>query len=163
MYKFDKNGFTKLSKAEDDRVFKEIFDDGDKNYHFLSLDRQLGGFCPIGAYVMHVCPCVLKEEKRIYSSLMARKEVCSLFPKVRISIYPLTRLDGPEYELDLKNISKHFNDILELNDNYYHTPYLYFYTGHGAKNFDGELFKKYLLDLLAKSKELRAIYTDESF
>ncbi len=162
MYTLTKNGFTRLSDTEDKRVFTEIYEKNDKNYHYLSFDRQLRGFCPIDCFLGHAKPELLKEERKVIETLLKRKEVCA-FPDIKLSLYPLDEIDGYDYYLDFNNIEKHFKDLLTLNDEIYNTPYLYVYLGHGASNFDGELLKKYLTDLLSKSKKLKIIYTDSEF
>lgn len=160
MYELTKSGVVALNEAEHNSVFSDVYDKGDKNYHYLAFDRQFGGYCPLNVYVSKHEPSLLKREKAVFTMLLAKREACSFYPKLNLTLYPLTKLEGPDYEIDLANVDKHFADILELNDKVYKTKYLFVNFGHGASNFDQDLILGKLGELLKKSKVLEKIYIE---
>ena len=94
--------------------------------------------------------------------MLDRKEVESLYPRAKISLYPVTKIDGPQYYLDMDNCEKHFADVLQLNDTVYKTKYIYVYFGHGAENFDESFLIQRLSELLPKSNTLEAVYIEDT-
>ena len=160
MYELTKDNIITLNEEEDKAVFEEVYNKPANDYHYLAFDRQLGGYCPLNVYVTSHDASIMKDEKAIFEKLLTKREVCSLYPRLRLTLYPLTKLDGPEYEIDLENIDKHFADILELNDKVYKTKYLFVNFGHGASNFNKELIVAKLRELLDKSKLLEKIYLE---
>ncbi len=160
MYELTKDSVIDLRDEERKAIFEHVYDKPDKNYHYLAFDRQFGGYSPLNVYVTNHDASIMRNEKDIFEKLLAKREVCSLYPKLNLTLYPLTKLDGSEYEIDLENIDKHFEDILELNDKVYKTKYLFVNFGHGASNFNQELIFEKLRGLLEKSKMLKGIYIE---
>ena len=160
MRKITLNGIEKIDSKEYDRIFTLVFKEHSADFHYLAFDRQLSGFSPLGTYILDY-PVIKAKEDEIMAALVERKEVESLYPEAKLSLYPVTKIDGPEYSLDLENCEKHFADILELNDAVYKTKYLYVDFGHGAENFDEALLIEKFSELLAKSNVLEAVYIEE--
>ena len=158
MRKIMMNGIEKMSSEESERIRKSLHDD---DYHYLAFDRQLSGFSPLGTYLLDY-PDIREKENEIMAALLERQEVESLYPVAKLSLYPVTRIAGSEYSLDMANYEKHFADILQLNDSVYKTKYLYVDFGHGADNFDEPLVIQQLSELLSKSSVLKAIYIEET-
>lgn len=92
--------------------------------------------------------------------LIKKREACSFYPRLKLTLYPLTKLCGSDYEIDLEYIDKHFEYILELNDNHYKTKFLFVNFGHGASNFNQKLVLEHLDTLLKRSKMLKDIYIE---
>ena len=153
------NSNKRLSQKETDRINDLVYEKHDKDFHYLAFDRQLTGFSSLGSFVMKNEELV-KNEGLIMKSLFEKKEVCSLYPKEKLTLYPTQIADDlyGRYELVLDNIDKYFEDILKLNDEVYKTKYLFVDFGHGAENFDEELIVQKLKDLLVKSNILETIY-----
>ena len=160
MYELTKDGVLYLSDEEAKAVFDRVYHKADKNYHYLAFDTQFGGYTPLNVFVTNNNPSIMEHEEAIFKSLLAKKEVCSLYPKLNLTLYPLTKLTDSGYEIDMNGIDKHFADILELNDNTYKTKYLFVNFGQGASNFDQELVLMKLRQLLEKSKLLKKIYIE---
>ena len=118
------------------------------------------GFSPLGSFLGDARD-ILEKEQEIMDSLIEKQEVCSLYPRVNLTLFPIRRIDYERYELELNNISKHFTDILKLNDKVYKTKYLFVDFGHGASNFDQDLLFEMLRNLLRKSDFLEAIYIEQ--
>ena len=155
------NGIEVLSNEESDRIRKLLCTEHSDDFHYLAFDRQLGGFNPLAAYVGNY-PAICERGDEIMAALVEKQEVESLYPVAKLSLYPVTKIDGPEYSLDMANYEKHFADILKLNDTVYKTKYIYVYFGHGAENFDESLLIQKLSELLPKSNTLEAIYIEDS-
>ena len=128
--------------------------------HYLAFDRQLFGFSPLGSLLNNNVK-IQRKENEIIEQLIEKQEVCSLLPHFNVSLYPIKKLSDIEYTIDLKNIDKHFKDILYLNDKVYKTKYMFVDYGHGAENMDKSLIEKYLNELLQKSKFLESIYIEQ--
>lgn len=161
MRKIAKNGIEVMSDDEKQRVFDSVYNEHSDDFHYLAFDRQLSGFSPLGTYTQNY-PALKEKESEIISALVERQEVESLYPVAKLSLYPVTQVDGAQYSLDMANYEKHFADILKLNDTIYKTKYLLADFGHGADNFDESLVIQQLSELLSKSELLEAIYI-ESF
>ena len=157
MRKITKNGIESLGNEEYDRIFKSVYDEPSDDYHYLAFDRQLGGFNPLAVFIGNY-PAIYERGDEIMAALVEKQEVESLYPVAKLSLYPVTKIDGPEYYLDLDNCEKHFADILELNDTVYKTRYLFVDFGHVANNFDEALLIQKLTELLSKSNLLEAVY-----
>lgn len=161
------NGIEVLSKEESDRVFDLAFNEYSDDYHFLAFDRQLAGFSPLGTYIQNHPklienhPDLIEKEDKFISKLIDKQEVGSFYPDAKLSLYPVTQIDGPKYYLDVANYEKHFADILELNDTVYKTKNLFVDFGHGAENFDEALVIEQLRELLSKSKLLEAVFVED--
>lgn len=153
------NSNKRLSQKETDRINDLVYEKHDKDFHYLAFDRQLTGFSSLGTFVMNNEELV-KNEDLIMKSLFEKKEVCSLYPKEKLTLYPTQIGDDlyGRYELVLDNIDKHFEDILKLNDNVYKTKYLFVDFGHGAENYDEKLLITKIKELLKKSELLEAVY-----
>lgn len=160
MYRLTNDDLVVLSEEESRKLFEIVHSKESKDFHYLAFDRQLSGYSPLNVYIHSNNKEVLNDERDIINSLLKRKEVCSLYPKLNLSLYPMTKLNGCDYEIDLDNIDKHFADILKLNDDVYKTKYMWVDFGHGANNFDQELVLKHLRNLLQKSKILEDIYIE---
>ena len=161
MRKITKNGIETLSKEENDRIFKLVYEEHSDDFHYLAFDRQLGGFNPLAAYIGNY-PSINERTDEIIAALVEKQEVESLYPVAKLSLYPVTQIDGPEYSLDMANYEKHFADILKLNDTVYKTKNLIVYFGHGAVNFDESLVIQQLSGLLSKSSMLEAVYIEDT-
>ena len=160
MYRLTDNDVVYLDDSEFKKIHDAVYVRNDSNYHYLAFDRQLGGYSPLNVYVTNADASIMNDEEDIIKSLLARREICSLYPRLKLSLYPLTRLEGSEYDLDLENIDKHFADILKLNDEVYKTKYMFVNFGHGASNYNKELLLKHLRELKKKSKILEEIYIE---
>ena len=163
MYELKNGKPVSLSPEEEKAVSESVFHKVDKNYHYLAFDRQLYGFCTIDGYVTINNPSLKEETEDIFKGLLARREVCSLFKRnINLTLYPLIERNLPDYKIDLENIDKHFEDILELNDEKYETKYLFVDFGHGASNLDKKLILTKLNWLLENSKGLKKIYIEDN-
>jgi hypothetical protein len=161
MRKITNNGIEVLSKEENDRILKLVYEEHCDDFHYLAFDRQLEGFNPLAVYIGNY-PAIIERKDEIMAALVEKQEVESLYPVAKLSLYPVTRIDGPEYSLDMANYEKHFADILKLNDNVYKTKNLIVYFGHGADNFDESLVIQQLSEMLSKSKMLEAVYIEDT-
>lgn len=160
MRKIAKNGIEVLSNEENERIHNLVYKEHSDDFHYLAFDRQLGGFNPLAVFIGDY-PDICKRGDEIMAALLEKQEVESLYPVAKLSLYPVTKIDGPDYSLDMANYEKHFADILELNDTVYKTKNLIVYFGHGADNFDESLVTQQLKELLSKSKILEAIYIED--
>ncbi len=167
MLEITKQGSRQLQNEESSLIYSNLMAGKDKNYHYLSLDCQLSGYSPLGGYICSLpeslSTFLYNQEKDIINSILERQEVCSLFKLgIPISIYPFRMLDSnpSAYELDIKNIDKHFQDILELNDKVYKADHLFLDLGNVAKNYheNRDLIRTKLQWLLMHSKCLNKIY-----
>lgn len=161
MRKITKTGIENLSKEENERIFKFVYDEHSSDFHYLAFDRQLGGFNPLAVYIGKY-PAICEKTDEILAALLEKQEVESLYPVAKLSLYPVTRIDGADYSIDIANYEKHFADILKLNDTVYKTKNLIVYFGHGADNFDEDLVIQQLRDMLSKSNILEAIYIEDT-
>ena len=159
MRKISKNGIEDLSTEESQRIFDLVFNGHCDDFHYLAFDKQLAGFSPLGTYISNY-PTISEKESEIIAALVERKEVESLYPAAKLSLYPVTQIDDPKYYLDMVNYEKHFADILKLNDTVYKTKNLFVDFGHGAENFDETLVIQQLRELLSKSTILENIYLE---
>ena len=151
MIRIDKNGEIKTEDLNN--VFNDVFENHNTNYHYLAFDRQIAGFSPLGTFVKD--ETIRQNEANIIGELIKRQEVCSLYPKLNLTLYPIQKITNVDYVVDLKNIKKHFKDILDLNDNVYKTKYMFVDYGHGAQNMDKTLVEKHLRALLKKASFLK--------
>lgn len=152
---------SKVSKDAKEKIFDLVYNQKDKNFHYLALDRQLTGFSSLGTYVLKLDD-LRENEGKIISSIIEKQEVCTFYPKYNLSLYPFTPCeDGNYYNIDLVNIKKHFADVLEINDNLMKTKHLYVCIGHRANNYSYEIIHPYLEWLLKKSKVLKTIYVED--
>lgn len=163
MKKITNNG--KDLVKEEDNFNHEILQSHSKDIHYLTFDRQLSGFSPLGCFISKNSK-VRDSEKKIMLALTENKRVCSLYPDELLTLYPIEYVEGGNgYNVLLDNIGKHFDDILHLNDEVYKTKYMYVDFGHGANNLRIEqnytLVLEYLNRLLQKSKVLEKIFFDE--
>ena len=159
MKKIIMNGIEELSKEENDHIFNLVYEKHSDAFHYLAFDRQLSGFSPLGTYIQNY-PELKEKEGEIIAALIDHQEVESLYPVAKLSLYPVTQIDGAQYYLDMVNYEKHFADILELNDNVYKTQHLVVDFGHGAENFDEALVIQQLRELLSKSQILEDVYLE---
>ena len=160
MKKLTTNGIEELGHEESQRIFDLVNNKQSDDFHFLAFDRQLSGFSPLGTYILNY-PDLREKASEIISALIERQEVKSLYPVAKLSLYPVTKIDGTQYYLDMDNYEKHFADILKLNDTIYKTPNLFVDFGHGAVNFDKPLVIQQLSELLSKSPILENVYIEE--
>ena len=159
MKKITKDGLIELTVDQGAKIHELILSHN-KDYHYLAFDRQLGGFSPLGAFLLDDGDI---PEREVINSIIESQEVCSLYPRLKLTLYPFTKLDDGEYNIDLTNIDKHFEDILYLNDKVYKTHHLYVDCGHGPQNFDEQLLIEKLFKLLEKSHLLEDIYFEKVF
>lgn len=152
-----KNGLIHLSEAEEEAVFNRM--SVDRDYHYLSFNLDIG-FNWAGTYALKCNPSFREDEKNaVIKELIAKREVRSLRDyHINMTIYPITKNEDSEDEIDLENIDKHFDDILKLNDNVYKTKYLIVDCDSGYVHFDQEPVLRKLRELLEKSKILKKIY-----
>ncbi len=162
MRKLTENG---IIEAENKAPFThEYIKSHNKDLHYLAFDRQLSGFSPLG-YFFYENEDIRSNEKEIIDALIAKKEVCSLYPKAVLTLYPIEKVEeGNGYNIVLENIEKHFADILYLNDEVYKTKYMFVDFGHGANNLQNtdnyNLVLESLRKLKQKSKILQEIFID---
>ena len=161
MRKITMSGIETLSDAENQRIFDLVYNGNNGDFHYLAFDRQLAGFSPLGTYISNY-PSIKEKENEIIAALINRNEVESLYPDAKLSLYPVTQIEGSQYSLDMANYEKHFSDILELNDTVYKTKNLFVYFGHGAENFNEDLVIQQLRELLSKSTILENIYLEST-
>ena len=157
MNKITKNGMIKISEEEKNTV-DNLLSEHSKDLHYLLFDRQLTGFCPVGCFLLDNDE-IRSNELTIVNTVITKQRICSLYPKELFTIYPFKETtEGNLYTVDFEHIDRHFDDILELNDNVYKTKYMYVDFGHSANNMNYSLIEKYLRDLIQKSNILEAIY-----
>ncbi len=135
-----------------------------KDLHYVSMENRLGGFSPLGCFLQNDKD-IMEKEGEIMATLIARKEVCSLYPQERLTLYPIEKLNEGGYNVLLENMDKHFADILELNDKVYKTKYIYVdFWQREAKNLKDDanfhLMVEYLVELKKKSKYLQEVFFD---
>ena len=149
MYKLTKDGYIAI---------KEEYDIVDKNFHYLAFAYHFGGYDPLNEYVTKINPSVSNDEQPIFETLLKKQEVCTLYPMLNLTLYPFKNINDGNFEPDLKNIDKHFADILKINDEVYKAEKMYVHFGQGLTNFNQELVFQKLRELLNKSKYLKDIY-----
>ena len=157
------NGTKELSAEEHEKIFNDIYNQCNNQYHYLAFDRQIHGFSPLGTYALNYVE-LRQHENEIIDKLIAKQEVCCLHPIANLTLYPILNYtrggNDYEYDVDIENAKKHFADILTINDNVLKTPYLYVQFGHGPNNLDTKLVYKYLGDMLKKSHCLKRIFIE---
>ena len=84
-----------------------------------------------------------------------------MYPKLKLTLYPLSKINDSSYSIDLDGIDKHFADILELNDKVYKSKFLLVNFGHLPDNFNQELLVTKIIELLEKSLILEEVYFEE--
>ena len=107
MRKITLNGIEKIDSKEYDRIFTLVFKEHNDDFHYLAFDRQLSGFSPLGTYILDY-PVIKAKEDEIMAALVERKEVESLYPEAKLSLYPVTKIEGSQYFLDLENYVKQY-------------------------------------------------------
>ncbi len=161
MKKITENGFVEVEYVAP--LTHEYIQSHNKDLHYLSMENGLGGFSPLGSFLgKH--KDIMGKEREIMATLIAKKEVCSLYPQERLTLYPIEKLEDG-YNVLMENMDKHFADILELNDNFYKTKYMYvdFWQREAKKLKDDanfHLMVAYLVALKKKSKYLQEIFFD---
>lgn len=149
-------GAEQLTDQQEKELFDLIYNQHSPRVHYLAFDRQLFGYSPLGCYLMDYVD-IMNNNDRVFADLQARAEVCSFYPRLPLSLYPV-RLERNDYYIDLANIDRHFADILELNDKVYKTDTLAVDFGHGPANMDIELVLSRLRKLLEQSALLKQAY-----
>ena len=159
MQKVTVNGVIEAPESENE-IVQNCLSSHSKDLHYLAFDRQLFGFSPLGSWLSESKNLIGKSEE-IFNELCKKREVCSLYPEENLTLYPIIKVEeGNFYNIDLNNIEKNFNDILELNDKHYKTKYMVVDFGHTPNNLNANygLIIESLQSLLKKSKKLEAIY-----
>ncbi len=159
MFKLTKNKFVLLDEEKSSFISKAIFDDYNPNYHYLSFDRQIIGFSPLGSFTSNITD-VRDREKEIINKLLTEQKVQNVYPAAKLTFYPLSKIEASQYYLELDNIENHFKDILNLNDNVYKTKNMFVDFGHGATNLNINEILPYLRILLNESTTLKKVYFD---
>ena len=140
MEKVTLNGVEQISEQEIDTI-RALIDAHSKDVHYLAFARQLYGFSPLNAWVKDN-DVIMDKQQEIIDKLLEKKEVCSLYPSERLSLYPIEMDDSANgYHIDLSNNDKNFTDILKF-----------------IKKDDFETVITSLQDLLKKSKKLKNVY-----
>lgn len=162
MEKVTLNGVEQISEQEA-ATMRALINAHSKDVHYLAFARQLYGFSPLNAWIKDN-DVIMDKQQEIINKLLEKKEVCSLYPSERLSLYPIEMDDSANgYHIDLSNSDKNFADILEINDNIYKSKYLVVDFDHleFIKKDDFETVITSLQDLLKKSKKLKDIYIRE--
>lgn len=131
------------------------------DFHYIIFSDETGAFSPPlsflinyidGSDIYPICGEVIK-------AVAERKDVCSLYPKVRLTVCPLENNAGENGSPSvLPDIGKRFDDILYLNDKVLITRYIYAEFYMASKDMDKESLLGYLKFLVENSKVLKAIY-----
>ena len=162
MEKVTLNGVEKLDVQEETSI-RNLIDAHSKDVHYLAFARQLFRWSPLNDWVKDNS-VIMNRQQEIINTLLEKKEVCSLYPSERLSLYPIEMDDFINgYHADFTNNDKNFADILEINDNIYKSKYLVvdFDNLEFIQKQDFDLIISSLQDLLEKSKKLKAIYIRE--
>ena len=158
MEKVTLSGVERVDVREEEKI-KGLINAHGKDVHYLAFARQLYGFSPLGTWLSNNAE--LKDmSDEIINALIGKKELCSLFPKEKLTLYPMKKVaPGDDYYMDLADNDRNFADILYLNDNVYKTEYLAVDFDHleTIQKHDYELIISSLQDLLKKSKKLKEI------
>lgn len=102
MRKIAKNGIEVLSSEEEHRILELVDTEHSDDFHYLAFDRQLTGFSPLCSYLSKYQD-ILDKENEIIAALENKQEVESLYPKAKVSLYPVTKIEGPKYYLEMAN------------------------------------------------------------
>lgn len=159
------NNVVELSQEQADKIYNDVFADKNKDYHYIIFGKDFG-FVPVDSFLSDVEEFKDADKSDIYNKLISelsqRKEVCSLYPKANLSIYPWEDYSQTNQtaRLDIKNIDKHFADLLYLNDKVLRTPFIYVDFSTAPINFDREFLYKYFRELMEKSAILKHVYID---
>lgn len=131
------------------------------DFHYIIFSDETGAFSPPlsflinyidGGDIYSICGKVIK-------AVAERKDVCSLYPKVRLTVCPLeNNAGGKGGSSVLPDIRKCFDDILYFNDKVLKTRYIYADFYMASKDMDKESLLGYLKFLVENSKVLKAIY-----
>ena len=74
MRKITNNGVEILSKEENDRIFKLVYEECSDDFHYLAFDRQIGGFNPLAVYAGNF-PDICERGDEIMAALIEKQEV----------------------------------------------------------------------------------------
>lgn len=159
------NNVKELSQEQADKIYNDVFADKNKDYHYIVFGKDFG-FVPVDSFLSEVEEFKTSDKPDIYNKLISalsqRKEVCSLYPKANLSFYPWEDYSQSTQtaRLDIKNIDKHFEDLLYINDKVLRTPFIYVDFSTAPINFDRELIYRHFRELMKRSAVLKHIYID---
>ena len=154
-------GLKKIPAEERCKVTDALNSQGNVDFHYLIFCDETGSFAPPLSFLINyidggdiypICGDVIK-------AVAERKDVCSLHPKVRLTVCPLENNTGGKGGPSvLPDIGKRFDDILYLNDKVLKTRYIYAEFYMASKDLDKESLLGHLKFLVENSKVLKAIY-----
>ena len=161
MEKITLNGVEQVEEQERHTI-QSLLDAHSKSLHYLAFARQLYGNNPLNSWIKENSE-IMDRQEQIINDLIEKKEVCSLYPQERLTLYPIEKDNSSQgYHADLSNNDKNFDLILHYNDDIYKTEYLVVDFGHlefiNQQDFD--LIIVSLQNLLKKSKRLKGIYIE---
>lgn len=151
----------KVPCEERGRVTDALNSKRNADFHYIIFSDETGAFSPPLSFLINyidggdiypICGEVIK-------AVAERKDVCSLYPKVRLTVCPLENNAGGNGSPSvLSDIGKRFDDILYLNDKVLKTRYIYADFYMASKDLDKESLLGHLKFLVENSKVLKAIY-----
>lgn len=151
----------KVPCEERGRVTDALNSKRNADFHYIIFSDETGAFSPPLSFLINyidggdiypICGEVIK-------AVAERKDVCSLYPKVRLTVCPLeNNAGGKDSSSVLPDIGKRFDDILYLNDKVLKTRYIYAEFYMASKDMDKESLLGHLKFLVENSKVLKAIY-----
>lgn len=154
-------GLKKIPAEERCKVTDALNSQGNVDFHYLIFCDETGSFAPPLSFLINyidggdiypICGKVIK-------AVAERKDVCSLHPKVRLTVCPLENNTGGKGGPSvLPDIGKRFDDILYLNDKVLKTRYIYADFHYAPENTDKASLIERLRFLVKNSRTLKAIY-----
>lgn len=151
----------KVPCEERGRVTDALNSKRNADFHYIIFSDETGAFSPPLSFLINyidggdiypICGEVIK-------AVAERKDVCSLYPKVRLTVCPLENNAGGNGSPSvLPDIGKRFDDILYLNDKVLKTRYIYSDFHYAPENTDKASLIERLRFLVQSSRTLKAIY-----
>ena len=80
------------SSVQEQKKIETLLNKHDKSLHFLALDKTFEGFSPLNSFVGNY-PDIKEKEQEIFNSLIEKQEVCSLYPRLNLTLYPIRIID----------------------------------------------------------------------
>ena len=161
MEKVTLNGVEQISEQEA-ATMRALINAHSKDVHYLAFADKFKAYSSFSCWITRNI-AVMSREREIIDDLLEKKELYSVFPDEKLSLYPIEIFSDFSYHADLSNNDKNFERILELNDGVYKTKYLFvdFVDLIEINKQDFELIIFSLQDLLKRSKKLKSIYIRE--
>lgn len=153
-----------ISQEESKRVRGEVYSVKHVDFHFLAFCKRLKGVAPVEKYLkLYFGDDEIAEiEKNLIREISTKREVCSFYPKADFTVYPWEDYskDESDGQIDVRDMKKHFKDVLYINDSLLKTRYLFVELSHAPQNTDTDAVLVYLWYLLSDSTTLEAVYID---